>query len=166
MSMILAETYITCATQKRRLRTGEAQGSLCSPSFQAESVARTLQHGATAPRYNVHHNVYHTLLPFLYRRRIFSFPSPSTAAVIGACICCDGTNRNSAQHRTRHPHSLAPSHAVTFRWMGAGPCRFNAGCIVSQNWKQATHHLAVHHTMSLRSACWRHPHEGAATSRH
>lgn len=35
MSMILAETYITRATQKGRLRTGEAQGNLCRPSFQA-----------------------------------------------------------------------------------------------------------------------------------
>lgn len=35
MSMILAETYISRATQKGRLRTGEAQGNLCPPSFQA-----------------------------------------------------------------------------------------------------------------------------------
>lgn len=35
MSMILAETCIFRATQEGRLRTGEAQGNLCRPSFQA-----------------------------------------------------------------------------------------------------------------------------------
>lgn len=36
MTMILAETYISRATQQGRLRTGEAQGNLCRPSIQAE----------------------------------------------------------------------------------------------------------------------------------
>ena len=131
------------------------------------SVARTLHHGATAPRYNIHHNTYHTLFPFLCRRRIFSFPSPSTASVIGACSCTCGTNRDSAQHRTRHTHSLSRTLACSDSQMDGGRAMpFYAGCIVSQSWKQATQHPAVHHTMSLRSACWRHPHEGAAASRH
>lgn len=95
--------------------------------FKPSSVARTLQHGATAPRYNVHHNAYYTLLPFLYRIRIFSFPSPNTVSVTGGCSCCGGSDCDSAQHRMRHTRTLAHSHAVTLRWMGAGPCRFMPG---------------------------------------
>lgn len=103
-------------------------------------MARTLQHGTTAPRYNVHHNAYHThtLLPFMYRRWIFSFPSPSTASVMGACSCSCGTNRDSAQHRTRHTHTLSRTLTCSDSQMtGDRAMPFYARCIVSQSWKQA-----------------------------
>lgn len=102
----------------------------CKPS----SVARTLQHGATAPRYNVHHHAYYTLLPFLYRRRIFSFPSPNTVSAIGGRSCCGGSDCDSAQHRMRHTCSLSCTVACGNSQMDGGRAMpFYAGCIVSQN---------------------------------
>jgi hypothetical protein len=94
MSMILAETYITCATKKKKkkkkkaITLGEAQGSLCRrPSFQAEFSGIYIparNQCAVLPRSYIHICtpticITH-FMPFQSRRRIFGLSSPSIAS--------------------------------------------------------------------------------------
>lgn len=122
MSMILAETYITRATQQGRLRTGEVQGNLCRPSFQA-GFSGTYRSNTEPPRRVITHTIRRVSNSVAETDLQLSLPEHSFRHGC-KCSCCSGTNRDSAPHRTRHTHTLAHSHAVTLRWMGAGPCRF------------------------------------------
>lgn len=166
MSMILAETYIPRATQKRAItHRREAQGNLCCPTSQAGFSGTQPQHGATAPRYNVHHKA---CCHFCSGHGSSAFLTRAQLPPWVLCNFCSGTNRDSAPHRTRHTHthSYTRTTCSDSEMNGVRAMPFMPGTSCRRAGSRAFNTQRCTKQRCVVRPRRRHPQRGAAASRH